>query len=422
MPSPRQPNGRSSIYKDGDGGWHGRVTMGVRSDGRVDRRHLRGKTKAEVATKVRELEKHREAGTKTEAGRAPTLETWLRRWLDTIARPRIKPKSYASYESDLRAHLIPHLGGHRIDRLQTEHIETMFAAMTRAGSSAGTVQHVKRTLNAALNEAVGRGMIGRNPVTRASTPRPTNEEIEPLTTDEARTVLEAASHEVNGAAWTLALCLGLRRGEVLALHWVDVDLEQGTITVRRSMGRLPWRHGCSDPVVCTKSHHRPSCKRGCTLHAVRCPEKHGGGIVFDTPKSRAGRRTVTMPQTLIGVLRSHKAQQAERQLAAGKDWEPFGLVFTNDTGYPLDPDAHSKDWKRLLASCGVRPARLHDARHSAATYLLVQGVDSRTVMDMMGWSQLSMTQRYQHVVPELKREAAARMDSLLWGDNSSRPG
>ena len=334
--------------------------MGVKSDGRVDRRHVRGKTKVEVARKVRELENHRTAGTKSEAGRPPTLEVWLRRWLDTVAGPRIKPKSYASYESDLRTHLIPKLGGHRIDRLETEHIEAMFAAMTRAGSAPGTVHHVKRTLNAALNEAVARGMIGRNPATRASTPRANSPEIEPLTTDEAKTVLEAASREVNGAAWTLALCLGLRRGEVLALHWEDVDFERGTIAIKRSMGRLPWRHGCADVKRCAKPYHRPSCKTGCLQHAVHCPAKHGGGIIFDTPKSRAGRRVVTMPHTLIGALRAQKAQQAERQLAAGEDGEPFGLVFSDEHGYPVDPDAHSKAWKRLLArmrrTCRATPS------------------------------------------------------------------
>jgi site-specific recombinase XerD len=119
-------------------------------------------------------------------------------------------------------------------------------------------------------------------------------------------------------------------------------------------------------------------------------------------------------------MRAHADKQREAQLAAGEDWEPFGLVFANAIGYPVDPDAHSKAWKALLRRTGVRDARLHDARHSAATYLLVQGVDARTVMDIMGWSQLSMTQRYQHVIPELKREAADRIDSLLWSQREER--
>jgi integrase len=416
----RQANGRSSIYQDSKGNWHGRVSMGLRSDGRPDRRHVRGTTKDAVARKVRELEKHRDAGTKLQAGRAPSLQNWLLHWLNNIAAPRIKAKSYASYESDVRTHLIPLLGGHAIDRLETQHVEAMFSAMTRAGAAPGTVQHVKRTLNAALNEAAARGLIVRNPVTRASAPRLPEAEIEPLTIEDAKRVLDAAMHEPNGAAFVLALSLGLRRGEVLALSWDAVDLDRATMTISKSMGRLPWRHGCADPTACNEDHHLPTCKPGCALHAVHCPQRHGGGIVFDSPKSRAGRRTVTMPRGLVNVLRVHRKAQTEAQLRAGEDWQPLGLVFANEIGDPVDPDAHSKAWKALLKRVGVRDARLHDARHSAATYLLVQGVDARTVMDMMGWSQLSMTQRYQHVVPELKREAADRMNDLLWGDSEAR--
>lgn len=252
-------------------------------------------------------------------GWAPTLEAWLWHWLDTVAVPRIKPTSYASYESEIRTHLVPMLGGHRLDRLETEHVEAMFAAMTRAGKAPGTVQHVKRTLRAALNEALARGRIGRNPVQRASGPRVNEYEIEPLSTEEAKTVLAAAADQPNGAAFVLALSLGLRRGELLALHWEDVDLDQWLMTIKRSMGRLPWRHGCTDAKACSAGHHTARCRAGCTLHALHCPDRHGGGIVFDTPKSCAGRRTVSMPQTLIGVLRAHRKAQAEMQLRSGED-------------------------------------------------------------------------------------------------------
>ena len=97
----------------------------------------------------------------------------------------------------------------------------------------------------------------------------------------------------------------------------------------------------------------------------------------------------------------------------------MGLVFCQPDGRPLDPRGDLRQWKRLLAKAGVRDARLHDARHTAATMLLVQGVDPRTVMDLLGWSQIAMTRRYQHVVGELRTEAAKRMGDLLWGDDSA---
>jgi integrase len=96
-------------------------------------------------------------------------------------------------------------------------------------------------------------------------------------------------------------------------------------------------------------------------------------------------------------------------------------VFSGPTGRPIDPRADLRQWKTLLATAGVRDARLHDARHTAATMLLVQGVDSRTVMDLLGWSHITMTHRYQHVVDELRTEATARVAALLWGDPASPP-
>jgi integrase len=122
----------------------------------------------------------------------------------------------------------------------------------------------------------------------------------------------------------------------------------------------------------------------------------------------------------VEILRSHRQVQLEDRLRAGALWEDHDLVFAQPNGRPIDPDRHTKAWNAFLARVGVRPARLHDARHTAATLLLVQGVDTRTVMDLMGWSQISMTKRYQHVVPELRRAAAERMTEVLWGPTATR--
>ncbi len=100
-------------------------------------------------------------------------------------------------------------------------------------------------------------------------------------------------------------------------------------------------------------------------------------------------------------------------------WEDHGLVFCQPTGRPIDPRADWASWKALLAEAGVRDARLHDARHTAATLLLVQGVNARTVMDIMGWTEARMLSRYQHVVDELRRDAADRMGQALWPDDET---
>jgi integrase len=396
----RAANGRSSIYQGADGTWHAYVVVGTKPDGTLDRRHRRGKTRTEVSAKAAELEGHRQGGTVTKAGRPQIVADYLHKWLDS-KRLTVKPKTIVGYNVDIRRHIVPVIGSVRLTAVRPEDVEQIYTAMTVRGSSASTVAHVKRTLSSAFNQAVKRGLMPRNPVPLASAPRVVEKEVEPLTRDEARRVLEVAAEARNGGAWIIALSLGLRRGEVLGLRWQDVDLDAETLAVRRSAQRLSWQHGCPDA-------------ERCGFKPARCPQRHGGGIVFDTPKSTAGGRVVPLPVPLVNALRQHRRRQHEERLRAGSRWQDRGLVFAQLDGKPLDPDRHSQAWRKLLAEAGVRPARLHDARHTAATLLLVQGVDSRVVMALMGWSHQSMTRRYQHVVPELARDAADRMSAALW--------
>jgi len=133
------------------------------------------------------------------------------------------------------------------------------------------------------------------------------------------------------------------------------------------------------------------------------------------PKSPAGRRTVVLPQPLVTALRRHRVAQHEERLAAGSIWTDNGFVFTTSRGTPIDPRADHRSWQALLSRSGVRPARLHDARHTAATLLLSQGVPARVAMQILGHSQISLTLgTYSHVVPELAHEAAERMAGVLW--------
>ena len=132
-------------------------------------------------------------------------------------------------------------------------------------------------------------------------------------------------------------------------------------------------------------------------------------------KTKQSRRALPIPAPLVLALRQHRQQQREACIHAGSVWEETGLVFTNAYGRPVDPRDHSVHWTAFLERLGIRPARLHDARHTAATLFLVQGVDQRVVMGMFGWTSAAMTTRYQHVVPELVNEASRRMEDLLWG-------
>lgn len=273
--------------------------------------------------------------------------------------------------------------------------------MAVSGLKPGTVHQVHRTLRTALNEAVRRGHIVRNPVTLAKAPRLADEEIEPFTVDEARCILKTADGKRNGARWVVALALGLRKGEALGLQWSDLDLDAGTLRVRRALQRRPFRHGCGG-----------NCGRE---HARHCPTRTGGGVVTVETKSRAGRRGIGLPDPVVELLRRHRADQDTERETAADLWRDAGWVFAHPDGRPINPRTDHNHWKALLREAGVREARLHDARHTAATMLLLLGVPERATMAAMGWSHSAMTQRYQHVTEPIRRDIAGRVGGLLWG-------
>ncbi len=379
--STRNSAGESSIYKGTDGRWHGYVSMGLKREGQRDRRHVSGTRRGDVAGKVRVLEQQRDSGVTSAAGKAPTVGQWLTHWLDTIAARKVRPRTLEGYRSKVRTHVEPALGHHRLDRLQPEHVEAFYAECAAAGMSSASVLQCHRILSRALKVAMQRGKVARNVCTLVDAPSLVRTEVDPLSAADARKLLVTARTGRNAARWSVALALGLRQGEALGLQWTDVDLERGTLTVRRALQR-----------------------------------QQGRGLVFVEPKSRAGRRTVVLPTALRDGLRTHRAAQLEERIAAANVWQDSGLVFAQVNGRPIDPRRDWSDWKVLLQAAGVRDARLHDARHTAATLLLQQGVPARVAMQILGHSQISLTLgTYSHVVPELANEAAALMGEALWG-------
>lgn len=172
------------------------VTTDVRDDGRPDRRHVRGKNKAEVLRKVRQLEKARAEGTGGKAGRVWTVEQRLTHWVENIAAPAVRDNTLAGYRVAVRVHLVPGVGAHRPDKLQPEHLERLYVRMQENGSAAATAHQAHRTIRTALYEAVRPGHLARNPATLAKAPRLTEQEIEPYTIEEVQSILAATGRHV----------------------------------------------------------------------------------------------------------------------------------------------------------------------------------------------------------------------------------
>src|ERR1700712_6098992 len=374
----RASNGESTIFKGADGRWHGWVSVGFKLNGKPDRRHVSAKTRAPVVDQVRELERKRDSGAVPETS-TPTVAAWLEHWLANIAPRRVRQRTVESYESSVRRHLIPGVGRHRLDRLRPEHLDQLYTQLLDDGYSPATVLRDHRILSRALTVAMQRGHIARNVATLVDPPRQQQSDLATaLDLDEARAVLEAARGTRNEARWTVALALGLRQSEALALQWKDIDLLANTLTVRRS------------------------------VHRVR------GGLIYEEPKTRRSQRTLALPMPLVAALQEQKRAQLGEQMVAGSEWRDEDLVFAQPNGRPIDKKTDYDDWTRLLQKAGVRHVRLHDGRHTAATLLLSENVHPRVVMELLGHSQMRTTMDiYSHVMPALAREAADRMGAIL---------
>lgn len=410
MAKSRQPNGASSIFLGKDGYWHGYVTVGVKDNGKPDRRHVMRKSRADATKAVRELEKQRDSGGVRKAGQVWTIDSWLTHWVENIAALHVSENTIDGYRVAVYHHLIPGLGAHRLEKLQPEHLERFYKKMQANGSAAGTAHQVHRTVRAALNEAVRRRHLALNPATIAKAPRLEEEEVVPYTIEEVQRILDEANKQRNAARWVIALALGLRQGEVLGLKWTDIDFDLGVLVVHRGRLRPRYEHGCGNR---------------CGRKPGYCPEKINTRRETKDTKSRAGRRPIGIPDPLLKLLAQHRTEQQRERQIAGDLWTEKGYVFTSPTGEPLNPNTDHHRWKDLLNAAGIREGRLHDARHTAGTVLLILGVPDTVVDAVMGWEpgkSARMRRRYQHLTGRVLRDTADKIGGLLWPMGDEPPG
>ena len=306
------------------------------------------------------------------------MAEFLDQWLTEVVRPNVRPWTYKGYEVHVRLHLTPSIGHVPLDKLTPLHVQQLLNAKKRDGLSAKSIRYIRGTLQTALNQAVRWELLTRNPASLVDGPRVGHYEIRPFTPEEARTFLTAMKGDRLEALYSVALTMGLRQGEALGLCWKEVDLEMGYLRVSQQLQRFD------------------------------------GETRLVEPKTARSRRTLALPASIGRVLKEHRNWQQSERAAAGEKWTETGLVFTTPNGKPIDATKVSKDFHRHLDRAGLTQRRFHDLRHSCATLLLVQGVSPRVVMEVLGHSQISLTMNtYTHVLPELRRQAADRMDELL---------
>lgn len=307
-----------------------------------------------------------------------TVADYLQRWLSDYAKPNLSPRGYERYESIIRVHLIPNLGSIPLVQLRTEHLQKHYNSMIKVGLSARTIRYHHVILHKALQTAIKWGLVSRNAANGVDLPKARRSEMQTWDESELNQFLEAAKGTQYYALFYTALYTGMRRSELLALRWQDIDFVYGQIYINRSMHQLK-----------DKSY------------------------IFTAPKSEKSRRTIALPPSAFLVMESyHKAKETEC-LMIGTVLNDSDLVFST-LGKPLRPNTVSRAWAMLAAKAGIKVIRLHDARHTHASLMLKQGIHPKVVQERLGHSTISITlDTYSHVAPGLQEAAAKRFDDAL---------
>ena len=355
--------------------WRIRWAAGIKPDG--SRRQLSEggfKTKRDAEVALRERLDEVERGMALDS-RKLTVEDYLAQWLDS--KRGIRSSTRRAYESHIRVHINPHVGKLPLRSLRADHLDAMYSAIRSASErppSIATVRRTHATLRGALNSAFKRRLIPFNPANQVELPPEPMAERAVWNFEEVDAFLTLAKEDRLGAAYHLLATTGMRRGECCGLSWPDVDLEAGTVLIRRQL---------------TQS---------------------GKSREFGEPKTRRGARTVSLDAETVAVLRSHRAAQAAERLAWGAAYDSQDLVFCKEDGTPVSPEVVSRRFIALGARAGLSRIVLHGLRHSYATNALASGEEVVTVSKRLGHSRSYFTaDNYMRLTETADRAAAERM-------------
>ena len=378
---------RGHIVKRGKNSYSLAVSMGKDAEtGKYKYQWVTVKgTKKDAEKRLSELLNQIDNGTFMKPNKT-TLAEYLERWLKDYAWSNLSPRTAEGYESIIYQHVIPGIGNLRLTQLKPEHLQRYYSDKMTNGRCDGkgalsqtTVNHHHTCLHRALKMALKWGLINRNPADAVTPPRPLHSEMQTMNEEEVETFLEFARKTPYYSLFYLNIFTGMRRSELLALRWCDVDLDLCEVSVIRSL------------------HHL-----------------HDGSLVFRQPKTAKGRRMIALTPSTALMLREYKKHQEVTRLMLGMPLKDDDLVFSQVDGKPLLPDTVSHAWAKTVKRAGLKHFRLHDGRHTHASIMLKQGIHPKIVQERLGHATISTTlDLYSHVAPGLQEAAARHFDEAF---------
>ena len=372
----RRGNGEGSISRRKDGRWEAKYTAHT-ADG-PKRRALYGKTRKEAADKLAKALADRVSGNTFDTENMSVGE-YLDRWLNDSGRGSVRLSTYERHEQIVRLHLKPALGRVKLTKLTPAHVQGLYRDKLDSGLTPATVQKIHTVLHKALAQALKWNMIPHNVADAVKAPRPAPEEMHPLSPDEARKLIEAVRGDTLEALYVLAVHTGMRQGELLALKWEDVELNEGVICIKRTLVRS------------------------------------GGRIAVGEPKTKGSRRPVHLTGTAVEALRGHLERQLDDIERLGDLYHDHGLVFTSGVGTLINlSNLHRRSFAPLLQRARLPQIRFHDLRHTCATLLLSRNVHPKYVQELLGHATVAITlDTYSHMIPGMGNHTARAMEDVF---------
>ena len=376
----RRANGEGNLRKRKDGRWEGRYTAGHDPEtGKPIYKNVLGKTQAETKTKLKAAIEEARSLDITRVGKY-TVGVWMDEWFENYAKIKVRPSSHQTYRGYIDNHIKPNVGKIPLEKLTSLELQRLYKKLLEKGRverieskgqskglSPKTVRNIHQIIASAMKLAKEQRLITTDPTEGCALPKLEHREMKTLPVEQLASFLREAKDSGVFEMYYVELATGLRRGELLGLKWEDIDLEHGSLRVKRQIARI-------------------------------------GGEVVEAPlKTRNAYRTLPLAEDTIAVL------QQQRKKTGGRPW-----VFPGPTGAPLSPDSVLHMLHRVLKRAGLPRVRFHDLRHTFATLALQNGVDIKTVSGMLGHFSAGFTlDTYAHVTTAAQKEAARTMEKVL---------
>ncbi len=374
----RRKSGSGTVRQRKDGRWEGRIVTHYDEKGLPKTKSVLAKTKSECQIKLKVLRESLVAKEPSVDKLEPDMlfGDWMKIWYEDYSKPKLRPATQSGYESAIQLHIIPNVGHIPIKTLTVNDLQQFYnrtktegrkrmADYYGEGLSNRTVRIIHALCHMALDKAVTEGLIRINPAANCKPPSKETPEIEVLTHEELQRFFIQAKEEGYYELFLLELATGLRRGELLALQWDDLNLTTGELKIDKQVTRI------------------------------------NGKLTVSPPKTKAGNRTIIIPPAVGEVLLAHRKNTTSRWI--------FPSTYKEDA--PLDPSWVRKKLQRILAHAECKAVRFHALRHTFATNALSSGMDIKTLSTVIGHvSAVTTLDTYAHSTDAMQRQAAVNID------------